>query len=99
MIELLTREQVAELLGITAKSLSNSVSRGLIPAGTRIAGIGLRWRKIDVEKFIADQFKGRSKPRKVLTRVRLPGESDEATEHSACPELAREADAVFSGGA
>jgi predicted DNA-binding transcriptional regulator AlpA len=53
-IELLTIEQLAALLGTTRKSLYVSHSRGLIPCGIRLPGVGLRWRREDVEQWIVE---------------------------------------------
>jgi predicted DNA-binding transcriptional regulator AlpA len=52
--ELLTAEQLAELLGTTRKSVYVSNSRGLLPRAIRLPGVGLRWRRQDVDAWIAE---------------------------------------------
>ncbi len=68
-LQLLTREQLAALLNTTPKSLTGAVRKGRVPAGAKIPGLGLRWRRADVERWLGEHFPGiaeqaSSKPRR-----------------------------------
>jgi excisionase family DNA binding protein len=51
-VELLTSAQMADRLGISMRQLYSAHSRGQLPAGRRIPGVGLRWRASDVDAWI-----------------------------------------------
>ncbi|PCC67900.1 Helix-turn-helix domain-containing protein [Nannocystis exedens] len=57
-IELLTYRQLADILGKSVGAVRNAVSRGFVPRGTRIAGIGVRWRRDEIERWLKAQLEG-----------------------------------------
>lgn len=57
-IELLDAEGVAGILGSTRKGVYVAAQRGLIPRGTRLPGVGLRWRRDALEAWIASKMQG-----------------------------------------
>lgn len=52
---LMTRSDVAAALRTTPRQISNMIARGQIPAPVRVAGLGLRWRRPEIEAWIAAQ--------------------------------------------
>lgn len=62
-LDLLTSDDVAALFKMPRASLHKGTSRGLLPRGTRIPGLGLRWRRSDVEAWVARQFAERGASR------------------------------------
>ena len=52
---LMTRADLAELLRTTPRQISNMTARGQLPAPTRVAGLGLRWRRAEIDAWIAAQ--------------------------------------------
>jgi predicted DNA-binding transcriptional regulator AlpA len=52
---LMTRNDVAEILRTTPRQISNMTARGQIPAPVRVAGLGLRWRRAEIDAWIAAQ--------------------------------------------
>lgn len=56
--ELLNSAQLAKMLGVSAPALRVSHSRGHIPRGVRLPGIGgYRWRRSVIERWIDEQRK------------------------------------------
>ncbi len=52
---LMTRSDVAGVLRTTPRQISNMIARGQLPAPARVAGLGLRWRRSEIEAWIAAQ--------------------------------------------
>ena len=52
MTEYLTTREAAALLRTTPASLRNTRSRGLGPPPIKLPGIGVRYRRADVERWI-----------------------------------------------
>ena len=52
---LMTRNDVAVLLRTTPRQISNMMARGQIPAPVRVAGLGARWRRFEIDAWIAAQ--------------------------------------------
>ena len=52
---LMTRSDVAAVLRTTPRQISNMIARGQLPAPARVAGLGLRWRRSEIEAWIAAQ--------------------------------------------
>lgn len=52
---LMTRNDVAALLRTTPRQISNMMARGQIPPPVRVAGLGARWRRIEIDAWIAAQ--------------------------------------------
>jgi len=52
---LMTRSDVAAVLRTTPRQISNMIARGQIPAPVRVAGLGLRWRRAEIDAWIAAQ--------------------------------------------
>lgn len=59
-IEILTSDEVAALLKISKGTLYNNVSAGLFPPGRMIKGLGKRWRRSTVDRWLAEQFDDRT---------------------------------------
>lgn len=55
-IELLDIDELAAMLKTTAKALRSARSRGHLPAAARIPGVGVRWRRSDVEAWLERRF-------------------------------------------
>jgi predicted DNA-binding transcriptional regulator AlpA len=51
--ELLTREQVANILGLTSQTLSMWANRGIGPDFIRITASSIRYRRSAIERFLA----------------------------------------------
>ncbi len=52
---LLTRIELAEFLRTTPRQISNMTARGQLPAAVRVAGLGLRWRRSEIDAWVAAQ--------------------------------------------
>lgn len=52
---LMTRNEVAALLRTTPRQISNMMARGQIPAPVRVAGLGARWRRSEIDAWIDAQ--------------------------------------------
>ncbi len=52
---LMTRNEVAALLRTTPRQISNMTARGQLPAAVRVAGLGARWRRSEIDAWIAAQ--------------------------------------------
>ena len=52
---LMTRNEVAALLRTTPRQISNMTTRGQLPAPVRVAGLGSRWRRSEIDAWIAAQ--------------------------------------------
>lgn len=52
-VQLLTAEEVAELLAVSPRSVWRLSDTGQIPAPVRFGGRVTRWRLIDIRNFIA----------------------------------------------
>ncbi len=52
---LMTRNDVAALLRTTPRQISNMMARGQIPTPVRVAGLGVRWRRFEIDAWIAAQ--------------------------------------------
>ena len=52
---LMTRNEVAALLRTTPRQISNMMARGQIPPPVRVAGLGVRWRRSEIDAWIAAQ--------------------------------------------
>ena len=52
---LMTRNEVAALLRTTPRQISNMTARGQLPAPVRVAGLGSRWRRSEIDAWIAAQ--------------------------------------------
>ena len=50
--QLLTKSQVAQLLGVSTRSLDRLRKRGRLPAPVQVEGLPLRWRYRDLEAFL-----------------------------------------------
>ena len=50
---LLTRDDVATMLRTTPRQISNMAARGQLPASVRVAGLGVRWRRAEIDAWIA----------------------------------------------
>lgn len=61
-VEPMDSEQLATLLCTTRDSLYKAIQRGHVPPGTRVPGLGLRWRRDEIDAWLA----------KVLPRRDLP---------------------------
>lgn len=55
-VELMDARKVAELLGMTLGAVRTARSRGLLPRAAKIPGVGLRWRRADIELWLEAQF-------------------------------------------
>lgn len=53
--ELLDSERLAALLSSTPGSIRKAHQAGLIPRGTTIPGLGLRWRMSLIQAWIAEK--------------------------------------------
>jgi predicted DNA-binding transcriptional regulator AlpA len=51
--ELLTLKQTAQLLSMAEKTVRNQLSAGTFPIAVRRAAGGLRFRRVDVETYVA----------------------------------------------
>jgi excisionase family DNA binding protein len=60
---LLTREEVADMLRCSTKTVRNLEQRGKIPR-VELSGIGIRYRPSSINKFIEDQEFFRPKRKK-----------------------------------
>jgi predicted DNA-binding transcriptional regulator AlpA len=47
---------MAELLKMTEASVRKAKERGHLPAAAKIPGVGLRWRRSDVETWLERRF-------------------------------------------
>lgn len=54
--ELLDSHRLAELLSSTPGSIRKAHQRGLIPQGTTVPGLGLRWRRSEIQAWIEQRF-------------------------------------------
>lgn len=52
---LMTRNEVATILRTTPRQISNMIARGQLLAPVRVAGLGLRWRRSEIDAWIAAQ--------------------------------------------
>lgn len=52
---LLTRTDLALLLRTTPRQISNMAARGQLPAPVKVAGLGVRWRRLEIYAWIAAQ--------------------------------------------
>ena len=52
---LMTRTELAGLLRTTPRQISNMTARGQLPPPVRVAGLGLRWRRTEIDAWIAAQ--------------------------------------------
>lgn len=52
---LMTRIELAELLRTTPRQISNMTARGQLPAAVKVAGLGLRWRRSEIDAWVAAQ--------------------------------------------
>jgi predicted DNA-binding transcriptional regulator AlpA len=52
---LMTRNDLAEMLRTTPRQISNMAARGQLPAPVRVAGLGVRWRRPEINAWIAAQ--------------------------------------------
>jgi predicted DNA-binding transcriptional regulator AlpA len=50
---LMTRHDVAAMLRTTPRQISNMAARGQLPASIRVAGLGVRWRRTEIDAWIA----------------------------------------------
>ena len=50
---LLTRDDVATMLRTSPRQISNMAARGQLPASIRVPGLGVRWRRADIDAWIA----------------------------------------------
>lgn len=50
---LMTRHDVAAMLRTTPRQVSNMAARGQLPASVRVAGLGVRWRRAEIDAWIA----------------------------------------------
>lgn len=46
---------VAALLRTIPRQISNMMARGQVPASVRVAGLGARWRRFEIDAWIAAQ--------------------------------------------
>jgi excisionase family DNA binding protein len=53
-MSVLSKKQVAELLGVSAHTVSRLVQAGKLPAPISFSKRLLRWRMVDVEQALAD---------------------------------------------
>jgi predicted DNA-binding transcriptional regulator AlpA len=51
---LLTARDLAALLGTTPRQIANMVARGQAPASSKIPGLGRRWHRHVVERWLAE---------------------------------------------
>lgn len=54
-VPLMTRFELADFLRTTPRQISNMTARGQLPAAVRVAGLGLRWRRSEIDAWIAEQ--------------------------------------------
>ena len=54
-VPLMTRTDVAAVLRTTPRQISNMTARGQLPAPVRVAGLGLRWRRPEINAWLAAQ--------------------------------------------
>ena len=54
--DLIGYPQLADILGISTLAARTAKSRGHLPPGVKIPGVGLRWRRKDIERWIAEKF-------------------------------------------
>ncbi len=52
---LMTRVELAELLRTTPRQISNMTARSQLPGAVRVAGLGLRWRRSEIDAWVAAQ--------------------------------------------
>ena len=52
---LMTRNDVAKILRTTPRQISNMMARGQLPAPVRLAGLGIRWRRSEIDAWLAAQ--------------------------------------------
>ncbi|MBZ5709361.1 helix-turn-helix domain-containing protein [Nannocystis pusilla] len=50
---LLRAAEVAELIGSTEAQVRNMRARGQLPPPIKVPGLGVRWRRTDLEKWLA----------------------------------------------
>lgn len=50
---LMTRNDVAAVLRTTPRQVSNMAARGQLPASVRVDGLGVRWRRVEIDAWIA----------------------------------------------
>ncbi len=55
-LQLIDSEELASLLGSTPEAVRKARARGHIPPGAKIPGLGLRWRRIEVQKWLEQRF-------------------------------------------
>jgi len=54
--ELLNKKQLADLLGVSLKTLDRWTQRGILPPPARLGRRLKRWRRIDIERWIEDNI-------------------------------------------
>ena len=57
-IELLSSDEVAQILRMTVKSFRSAHSRGHVPRGVKIPGLGLRWDRAQIDKWMRERMRG-----------------------------------------
>jgi len=55
-LALLSTQDLADMLRSTPESVRKARARGLIPQGAQIPGLGLRWRRSEVQKWLEQRF-------------------------------------------
>lgn len=53
---LLTAADLAALLRTTPKQIANMRARGQVPAPAKVPGLGLRWSRLVIEAWLAEQL-------------------------------------------
>lgn len=61
-LQLMTAAEVAALMSTTRRSLLNAVSRKRFLAGARIPGLGLRWRRGELQQWLDAAFRTTAAP-------------------------------------
>jgi predicted DNA-binding transcriptional regulator AlpA len=58
-VELINTEELAAILKMTVKSLRSAHSRGHVPRGVRIPGLGgLRWDRAKIDQWLRERMRG-----------------------------------------
>jgi predicted DNA-binding transcriptional regulator AlpA len=52
----LTAADLAALLRTTPKQIANMRARGQVPAPAKVPGLGLRWSRLTIEAWLAEQL-------------------------------------------
>lgn len=55
-LQLICSDELASLLGSTPEAVRKARARGHIPPGAKIRGLGLRWRRSDIETWLKQRF-------------------------------------------